>query len=100
MIRRPPRSTLFPYTTLFRSHCIRRHQSIQREKVQSRRAVQHDVLKTITHRSQSLAHAKLTSLHVHELEVRADQVLVRGNQPEQIKLSSEQRLLSGGRAHK
>src|SRR5690348_17997556 len=22
MIRRPPRSTLFPYTTLFRSHCI------------------------------------------------------------------------------
>src|SRR2546429_3055720 len=28
MIRRPPRSTLFPYTTLFRSrrrHCTRRH---------------------------------------------------------------------------
>src|SRR3712207_8222775 len=24
MIRRPPRSTLFPYTTLFRSHCRRR----------------------------------------------------------------------------
>src|SRR2546430_12510850 len=24
MIRRPPRSTLFPYTTLFRSVCIRR----------------------------------------------------------------------------
>src|SRR3712207_8909046 len=23
MIRRPPRSTLFPYTTLFRSHAIR-----------------------------------------------------------------------------
>src|SRR2546427_7533290 len=23
MIRRPPRSTLFPYTTLFRSHCWR-----------------------------------------------------------------------------
>src|SRR5215216_8036618 len=23
MIRRPPRSTLFPYTTLFRSHCNR-----------------------------------------------------------------------------
>src|SRR5256884_3206221 len=23
MIRRPPRSTLFPYTTLFRSHCDR-----------------------------------------------------------------------------
>src|SRR5256885_11951246 len=25
MIRRPPRSTLFPYTTLFRSHLSRRH---------------------------------------------------------------------------
>src|SRR2546426_6757400 len=24
MIRRPPRSTLFPYTTLFRSGCVRR----------------------------------------------------------------------------
>src|SRR2546426_7152208 len=24
MIRRPPRSTLFPYTTLFRSHLLRR----------------------------------------------------------------------------
>src|SRR3712207_7527304 len=30
MIRRPPRSTLFPYTTLFRSHVattVRRHRS-------------------------------------------------------------------------
>src|SRR5260221_7976615 len=26
MIRRPPRSTLFPYTTLFRSVCVRRFQ--------------------------------------------------------------------------
>src|SRR3990167_2212796 len=25
MIRRPPRSTLFPYTTLFRSHCCFLH---------------------------------------------------------------------------
>src|SRR5438132_9664473 len=34
MIRRPPRSTLFPYTTLFRSYCSRcvyygKHQSFQ-----------------------------------------------------------------------
>src|SRR3712207_9136370 len=27
MIRRPPRSTLFPYTTLFRSGCVRRRRS-------------------------------------------------------------------------
>src|SRR2546425_9508472 len=25
MIRRPPRSTLFPYTTLFRSKCVQQH---------------------------------------------------------------------------
>src|SRR3712207_7538014 len=28
MIRRPPRSTLFPYTTLFRSLAIRRRKSV------------------------------------------------------------------------
>src|SRR5256885_10880076 len=28
MIRRPPRSTLFPYTTLFRSHALRRDEEI------------------------------------------------------------------------
>src|SRR2546430_11063775 len=30
MIRRPPRSTLFPYTTLFRSHREDQHQSRHR----------------------------------------------------------------------
>src|SRR2546430_10775902 len=30
MIRRPPRSTLFPYTTLFRSHGVRRPGSVAR----------------------------------------------------------------------
>src|SRR5260370_18513939 len=29
MIRRPPRSTLFPYTTLFRSHCDRGSDSVR-----------------------------------------------------------------------
>src|SRR5258708_21353339 len=29
MIRRPPRSTLFPYTTLFRSACWRNRQRLQ-----------------------------------------------------------------------
>src|SRR5438552_12419764 len=28
MIRRPPRSTLFPYTTLFRSHCAKTEQPL------------------------------------------------------------------------
>src|SRR3989449_7014449 len=29
MIRRPPRSTLFPYTTLFRSHVGRAHRALE-----------------------------------------------------------------------
>src|SRR5689334_24767571 len=33
MIRRPPRYTLFPYTTLFRSACVR---EIERDVVQAR----------------------------------------------------------------
>src|SRR2546425_9247510 len=32
MIRRPPRSTLFPYTTLFRSHRERVRQRVQRRE--------------------------------------------------------------------
>src|SRR2546422_7067594 len=33
MIRRPPRSTLFPYTTLFRSHAPVEHEDIAREDI-------------------------------------------------------------------
>src|SRR5438034_6818868 len=32
MIRRPPRSTLFPYTTLFRSHDLRRQAQADRHR--------------------------------------------------------------------
>src|SRR3712207_7919059 len=32
MIRRPPRSTLFPYTTLFRSHLLARPRRLQRRR--------------------------------------------------------------------
>src|SRR2546426_3408712 len=60
MIRRPPRSTLFPYTTLFRSshkqHCVRRfkqqshrhhhtcHQSIWRDRKSTRLNSSHLVI--------------------------------------------------------
>src|SRR3989449_1484132 len=36
MIRRPPRSTLFPYTTLFRSPTARRTREFQRHDVLAR----------------------------------------------------------------
>src|SRR3712207_6905015 len=32
MIRRPPRSTLFPYTTLFRSHAVDRQAAIGEDR--------------------------------------------------------------------
>src|SRR5256885_8472630 len=38
MIRRPPRSTLFPYTTLFRSQEQREHGRIQRAPDEGQRA--------------------------------------------------------------
>src|SRR5256885_11250611 len=43
MIRRPPRSTLFPYTTLFRSVAVRRRRRCPRERPGAReRCVQRD----------------------------------------------------------
>src|SRR2546426_11149246 len=42
MIRRPPRSTLFPYTTLFRSH--RPCRQVQPAAAHRRRAGRHGVL--------------------------------------------------------
>src|SRR5256885_9289701 len=38
MIRRPPRSTLFPYTTLFRSSTVRK---LIEERVQAKRSRRH-----------------------------------------------------------
>src|SRR2546425_9533029 len=36
MIRRPPRSTLFPYTTLFRSHLLRQQRPVRRRHLHRR----------------------------------------------------------------
>src|SRR3712207_8194372 len=45
MIRRPPRSTLFPYTTLFRSFLQRRHDD------HVGRVVRHDEAQVVLHRA-------------------------------------------------
>src|SRR2546430_13491101 len=42
MIRRPPRSTLFPYTTLFRSREQRRHLSVELGRRQEARGIERD----------------------------------------------------------
>src|SRR5438045_7533309 len=56
MIRRPPRSTLFPYTTLFRSHWYERNTGQVVTEVQ--RQVFHPVKRSEEHTSelQSLRH--------------------------------------------
>src|SRR5690348_18139383 len=49
MIRRPPRSTLFPYTTLFRSHfriagellCLRKARGLTQRQLSDRRSEEH-----------------------------------------------------------
>src|SRR2546430_11820536 len=44
MIRRPPRSTLFPYTTLFRSRFVRRHAVVRiRSAVRVAQNAAHDL---------------------------------------------------------
>src|SRR2546423_7765071 len=64
MIRRPPRSTLFPYTTLFRSHLptSKCHQLLQRDRLRNKEwpliLVQEKSLRSEEHTSelQSLAY--------------------------------------------
>src|SRR2546427_7520444 len=57
MIRRPPRSTLFPYTTLFRSHHVRKrewHGDVHILAMSARRqclAVAEGVAEPIVHRA-------------------------------------------------
>src|SRR5258706_9022513 len=46
MIRRPPRSTLFPYTTLFRSVCRRRVERLRRAREALLRHDGHENLKS------------------------------------------------------
>src|SRR2546427_6824589 len=49
MIRRPPRSTLFPYTTLFRSHILRR-QGTRRPGIRVSRGTSDRQSKDLMHR--------------------------------------------------
>src|SRR2546430_7527282 len=59
MIRRPPRSTLFPYTTLFRS------------EIPEQVAVAHELREILVARDEGRAHA----LPAHEVRQRADDVV-------------------------
>src|SRR2546421_8891876 len=65
MIRRPPRSTLFPYTTLFRSPLRLRH-VVQRQRLENRPDVLLDC--------QFPEHRRRSEEHTSELQSRSDLV--------------------------
>src|SRR2546430_3507507 len=66
MIRRPPRSTLFPYTTLFRSRCARKHWRFPARDRPSR--------KPTIRRSSSSDHPYRSEEHTSELQSQSNLV--------------------------
>src|SRR3712207_6952064 len=72
MIRRPPRSTLFPYTTLFRSYDIDRLQS-ERDRLLSREA---DVTSDLNRLGRQPAIRKQARSEEHTSELQSRQYLV------------------------
>src|SRR3712207_7697406 len=66
MIRRPPRSTLFPYTTLFRSHEVVR--DVRPAADRGVEAVEHPT------------HPADPGLHKHEVEIRMPLEHTRGQE--------------------
>src|SRR3712207_3314584 len=71
MIRRPPRSTLFPYTTLFRSDRAEQAEAEQELRLQQARQVERTRIAREMH--DVLAHRiSLLSLHAGALEFRPD----------------------------
>src|SRR5438034_4573195 len=61
MLRRPPRSTLFPYTTLFRSHVdlIARGERDDDVRLGGARALEHRRVRSEEHTSELLSHSDL-----------------------------------------
>src|SRR5581483_2314544 len=64
--------------------------------VQGRRAVQHHELEALAHPRQALPQAELALLRLHQLQVGADQVLGRGNQPQVLEAGRQDNLLGRG----
>src|SRR5437868_9230291 len=70
MLRRPPRSTLFPYTTLFRSAALPRRLPRPRRQGRRLRAAEHDP----AHARHHLQRLRRSEEHTSELQSRFDLV--------------------------
>src|SRR3712207_8803180 len=77
MIRRPPRSTLFPYTTLFRSSCPARRRPAGRGPAGGlRRPTQATTSSTFTAPSSSIPCSTIRRSEEHTSELQSRQYLV------------------------
>src|SRR5690349_22521977 len=76
MIRRPPRSTLFPYTTLFRSLCVRDRAALAVAELLGLRDPQGDRLggDCVHQRAALVAGEDRSEEHTSELQSRRDLV--------------------------
>src|SRR5438874_9745849 len=91
MIRRPPRSTLFPYTTLFRSL---RRRSAARDRRADRRQ-RHGSAPGARHRSRALSAQQRSEEHTSELQSRRDLVCRLLLEKKKGKLASLQAVVYG-----
>src|SRR3712207_814868 len=77
MIRRPPRSTLFPYTTLFRSKARRRQAVLARKPLEDHLGDRRDVLAAFAQRRHpELDHVQAVDRKEHTSELQSRQYLV------------------------
>src|SRR2546430_8680483 len=80
MIRRPPRSTLFPYTTLFRSYVIAVGQHLAHEIVRRpRRAQRLPIVRAESHVIAVLGRTDGADLHVARSEEHTSELQSQSN---------------------
>src|SRR2546425_5328237 len=72
MIRRPPRSTLFPYTTLFRSICDNDSSKAQALAARFQVPDAYDDIEDVLRYARAAAAVICTPNHLHESHVVAD----------------------------
>ncbi len=78
---------------------IRGHQGVQRQQIQRWRAIQHHKIVAIPDFLQSLAQLIGSAVHLDQLDIRAGQVLVRGNQGQRVDLGPQRDFVDGRLAH-
>src|SRR2546430_9152740 len=74
MIRRPPRSTLFPYTTLFRSNALKAAVAQQQQQIQDLQGKMAARDSALQQTQQQLQQAQRSEEHTSELQSQSNLV--------------------------